>query len=116
MDYYDDNPLKVTKFMPHLKKMRREQRKARKALKTKRMADLLAKQEAVVAANELQQSQFDESDEGEYIDFYEREKMKKCIRFSLQDSFNWDELEEELNGKEENIASEDEDASDSDNE
>lgn len=90
MDYYDDNPLKVNKFMPHIKKMRKEQRKARKALKAKRMAE---KKEGQM--NNKNQKENDVDDE--YRDYYELERMKKIIKISLQETFNWDELEEELN-------------------
>jgi hypothetical protein len=101
MDYYDDNPLKVNTFMPHIKKMRKEQRKARKALKAKRKAELLAEKER-------------QKKPETYLDYYEREKMKEFIRCSMQDSFNWDELEEDL--RKENLGSDDDDgASDYEN-
>lgn len=87
MDYYDDNPLKVNKIVKDIKKMRKEQRKARKALKAQRMAELLAEKEQ---NNHLTMQEYS----NEMYD--EQVKLKKFIRFSAQDSFNWDELEEEL--------------------
>lgn len=102
MDYYDDNPLKVNRIVRDIKKSRREQRKARKALKAQRMAELLAakeeesRQDIEVVSIEM---------------FNEQEKLKKFVRVSLQDSFNWDELEEELT--KENC--DDSDGSDSEN-
>lgn len=95
MDYYDDNPLKVNRLVKDIKKMRKEQRKARKALKAKRMAELLEAKEKT--------------------EDYSQENREKLKRFSLQDSFNWDELEVEL--KKENCCDDsgDEDASDFEN-
>lgn len=87
MDYYDDNPLKVNKIVKDIKKMRKEQRKARKALKTQRMTELLAEKE--------QKNQLTIQDYSNEM-YDEQVKLKKFIRFSTQDSFNWDELEEEL--------------------
>lgn len=97
MDYYDDNPLKVNRLVKDIKKMRKEQRKARKALKAKRMAELL------------------EAKEKKQHENYSQENREKFKRFSLQDSFNWDELEVEL--KKENCCDDsgDEDASDFEN-
>lgn len=98
MDYYDDNPLKVNRLVKDIKKMRKEQRKARKALKAKQMAELLAEKE--------QKQQHED---------YPQENEEKFKRFSLQDSFNWDELEVEL--KKENCCDEsgEDDASDFEN-
>lgn len=109
MDYYDDNPLKVNTFMPHIKKMRKEQRKARKALKAKRKADKLAMNEG-----QIDENQNDSNDSFEYRDYYELEKMKKIIKISLQETFNWDELEEDL--RRENMGSDDDLGSDYENE
>lgn len=90
MDYYDDNPLKVNKIVKDIKKMRKEQRKARKALKAQRMAELLVENEpknplTIQEYEELSTEMFDE-----------QVRLKKFVRISIQDSFNWDELEEEL--------------------
>lgn len=90
MDYYDDNPLKVNKIVKDIKKMRKEQRKARKALKAQRMAELLAEKE------QKQQINIEVYEEYSNEMFDEQERLKKFVRFSMQDSFNWDELEEEL--------------------
>lgn len=87
MDYYDDNPLKVNKrdkLLTNLKQTRKAERKARKALKAQRMAELLIEQEK---QRELE-IKFDEINE--------REKLKKCEIFQIRDQFNWDELEDEL--------------------
>ncbi len=105
MDYYDDNPLKVNKIVKDIKKMRKEQRKARKALKAQRMAELLAKQE------EKHQLTLEEYEKYSNEIFDEREKFKKFVRVSMQDTFNWDELEEDL--RKENC--DDSDASDYEN-
>lgn len=83
MDYYDDNPLKVNKIVKDIKKMRKEQRKARKALKAERMTELLVEKEKQNYSQE------------------EINEHKKFVRFSLQDSFNWDEMEEELRKEDE---------------
>jgi hypothetical protein len=87
MDYYDDNPLKVNKIVKDIKKMRKEQRKARKALKAQRMTELLAEKE---------QETLQEYEEYSNEMYEEQVKLTKFRRFSAQDSFNWDELEEEL--------------------
>lgn len=87
MDYYDDNPLKVNKrnnLLTNLKQTRKEERKARKALKAQRMAELLVEQE--------KQRELDEK----FAEIDEKEKLKKCESFKVRDQFNWDELEEEL--------------------
>ncbi|KAG5685061.1 hypothetical protein PVAND_014262 [Polypedilum vanderplanki] len=116
MDYYDDNPLKVNKFMPLLKKMRKEQRKARKALKAKRKAELLTKKEEKEKNKKEERllNQSNDYDNNYYQEYYqEQEKIKRFLRFTIEDSFNWDELEEELQKRheqKENIeASEDDD-------
>jgi hypothetical protein len=107
MDYYDDNPLKVNRLVKDIKKMRKEQRKARKALKAQRMAELLAEKER---KHQLKLQKYTEYSQ-EYFD--EQERLKKVTRrFSIEDSFNWDELEEEL--RKENNESGD-DASDDEN-
>jgi hypothetical protein len=116
MDYYDDNPLKVNKLMPHLKKMRKEQRKARKALKAKRKAELVTKTEVKEEQEEEepQQMHSDDGDDDYYQDFYEQQRMKNFLRCSLEDSFNWEELEEELHKAAANMPSDDEDDEGSD--
>lgn len=90
MDYYDDNPLKVNKIVKDIKKMRKEQRKARKALKAQRMTELLAEKEQ---KNQLTIQEYEEYSNEIYD---EQIKLKNYLRFTAQDSFNWDELEEEL--------------------
>lgn len=90
MDYYDDNPLKVNKIVKDIKKMRKEQRKARKALKAQRMAELLAEKEQ---KNQLTLQVYEESSS---VLHDEQVEFKKYVSLSMQDSFNWDELEEEL--------------------
>ena len=109
MDYYDDNPIKVNTFMPHIKKMRKEQRKARKALKTRRKAEKLAMEEG-----QINENQNDSNDSYEYRDYYELERMKKVIKISLQETFDWAELEEDL--RKENVGSDDDLGSDYENE
>lgn len=89
MDYYDDNPLKVNKqinLLTHIKKMRKAERKARKELKAIRMAELLIEQEK---QRELE------------IKFQsiETEKFKPRAIIEVRDTFNWDELEDELNSE-----------------
>lgn len=87
MDYYDDNPLKVNKqnkLLISLKQTRKAERKARKALKAQRMAELLVEQE--------KQKELD----AKFQEIAEKEKLKKCEAFDVRDQFNWDELEEEL--------------------
>lgn len=86
MDYYDDNPLKVNtrnNLLTNLKQTRKAERKARKALKAERMAELLIEQEK---QRELD-LKFDEIEA--------KEKLKKFEAFQVRDQFNWDELEEE---------------------
>lgn len=88
MDYYDDNPLKVNKqnnLLTNIKQMRKAERKARKELKAIRMAELLIEQEKQRALD---------------IEFQEIAELKKLETrevFEVRDTFNWDELEDELN-------------------
>lgn len=87
MDYYDDNPLKVntrSHLMTNLKQTRKAERKARKALKAQRMAELLIEQE--------KQRELDTK----FEEINEKERMKKFEAFTIRDEFNWDELEEDL--------------------
>ena len=87
MDYYDDNPLKVNKrnnLLINLKQTRKAERKARKALKAQRMAELLIEQEK---QNEL---------EIKFQEIADKEKLKKCEIFEVRDQFNWGELEDDL--------------------
>lgn len=103
MDYYDDNPLKVNKrtnLLTSIKQTRKAERKARKALKAQRMAELLIEQEK---QREL---------EIQFQEISEKEKLKKCERFEVRDQFNWDELEEDLSN--ENLENENDEGSDDD--
>lgn len=98
MDYYDDNPLKVNKrivLFTNIKQMRKAERKARKALKAQRMAELLIEQEK---QREL---------ERKFQEIAEKEKLKKCEIFEIRDTFNWDELETELQSKSVNYLNDD---------
>lgn len=87
MDYFDVTPAKVNKrnnLMAHLKHLRKAERKARKALKTERMAELSIEKEKKRALDEQDQ------------EIYEKEKLKKCEKFEIRDQFNWDELADEV--------------------
>lgn len=87
MDYYDDNPLKVNKrinLLTSLKQLRKTERKARKALKVQRTAELLIEQE--------KQRELDVK----FQEISEKEKIKECEKFQVRDQFNWDELEGDL--------------------
>lgn len=87
MDYYDDNPLKVNKqknLLTNIKQMRKAERKARKELKAIRMAELLIEQE--------KQRELDIK----FQEIAEKEKLKTREIFEVRDTFNWDELEDEL--------------------
>lgn len=87
MDYYDDNPLKVNKrnnLLTNLKQTRKAERKARKALKAQRMAELLIEQE--------KQRELDMK----LQEIVDKEKRKKCENFEVRDRFDWGELEGEL--------------------
>lgn len=105
MDYYDDNPLKVNKrnnLMVHLKQTRKAERKARKALKAQRMAEMLIEQE--------KQREIDiKLDE-----ISEKEKLKICKKFEIRDQFNWDELEDDLNNENLDEENENDEGSDED--
>lgn len=103
MDYYDDNPLKVNKrtnLLTCLKQTRKTERKARKALKAQRMAELLIEQE--------KQRELDVK----FEEITEKEKLKKCEKFQVRDQFNWDELEVDLSN--ENLENENDEGSDDD--
>lgn len=92
MDYYDDNPLKVNKrnkLLTNLKQTRKAERKARKALKAQRMAEMLIEQE--------KQRELDIK----FQEIADKEKLKKCESFEVRDHFDWGELEDEL--KNENL-------------
>jgi hypothetical protein len=105
MDYYDDNPLKVnsrTNLLTSLKQTRKAERKARKALKAQRMAELLIEQEKQREIDlKLQQ-------------ISEKEKLKTCEKFNIRDQFNWDELEEDLNNENLEEENENDEGSDED--
>lgn len=70
--------------MIHLKQTRKAERKARKALKALRMAEMLIEQE--------KQREIDIKLEA----ISEKEKLKKSKSFPIRDQFNWDELEDGL--------------------
>lgn len=81
--------------MTNLKQTRKAERKARKALKVQRMAELLVEQEK---QRELD-LKFQEIDE--------KEKLKKCEIFTVRDQFDWDQLKKDLNQEEEEDDEED---------
>lgn len=81
--------------MTNLKQTRKAERKARKALKVQRMAELLVEQEK---QRELD-LKFQEIDE--------KEKLKKCEIFTVRDQFDWDQLKKDLNQEEEEEDEED---------
>lgn len=86
MDYYDDNPLKVntrSKLLTNLKQTRKAERKARKALKAERMAELLIEQE--------KQRKLDER----FREIAEKEKLKTFEPFKVRDQFDWDNWDDE---------------------
>lgn len=88
MDYYDDNPLKVNRqnnLLTNLKQTRKEERKARKALKAQRIAEILIEQE--------KQRELDIK----FQEIAKKENLKKCEIFTVRDQFNWEEIEEEPN-------------------
>lgn len=77
MDYYDDNPLKVNKrinLLSHIKQSRMNERKERKALNTKRKAELLLEQEKQLDLK--------------HQEIYEKENFKKCEVFETRDQFD----------------------------
>jgi hypothetical protein len=103
MDYYDDNPLKVNKrinLLSNLKQLRKAERKARKALKSQRMAELLVEKEKKRAIQVL------------HDEISEREKLKKCEKFDIRDQFNWDELEVDLSNENLEVENENDEGSD----
>lgn len=81
--------------MTNLKQTRKAERKARKALKVQRMAELLVEQEK---QRELD-LKFQEIDE--------KEKLKKCEIFTVRDQFDWDQLKKDLNQEEDEEDEED---------
>lgn len=81
MDYYDDNPLKVNNTIISLKKLRKAERLARKALKAQNLAELLVQQEKQRELN-IKLKEIDD-----------KEKLKPIEIFPIRDAFNWDEVD-----------------------
>lgn len=95
MDYFDVHPSKVNRrnnLLVQLKQLRKAERKARKALKAERMAELLIEKER----QRLLEQQFRET--------CEKNMLKKSEKFEIRDQFNWDDFENEYEDEEEEKA------------
>jgi len=83
MDYYDDSPLKVNThnhLYTCIKGIRKVERKARKALKTQQMAELLSQQN-IRSKVALETHEMEEW------------KSKKLSSYDIRDRFDWEEFE-----------------------